>query len=84
MSSKRSSLLVKNILEAIPFDDWVSSSDISRRTGIRPQSVGIIISNSLLVVHVERKKEGKSKIFVYRRLHKLKRKSKVVMRPILR
>jgi hypothetical protein len=73
MSSKRSSLLVKKILEAIPFDDWVSSSDISRRTGIRPQSAGIIIRNNLLNIHVERKKEDKSKIFVYRRLPKCAR-----------
>jgi hypothetical protein len=73
MSSKRSKgWLANKILEAIPFDDWVSSSGISRMIGIRSQNVGIIISNSLLTVHVERKKEGKSKIFVYRRLHKLK------------
>ena len=74
MSSKRRrGWLVKNILEAIPFDDWVSASDISRRTGIRPQSVGIIIRNNLLNIHVERKKEDKSKIFVYRRLPKCAR-----------
>ena len=65
-------MLFKNILEAIPFDDWVSSRDISRRTGIRPQSVGIIIRNNLLNIHVERKKKGKSLVFVYRRLPKLK------------
>jgi len=72
MSSKRSSLLFKKILEAIPFDDWVSSRDISRRIEIRPQSVGIIIRNNLLNIHVERKKRVKSLVFVYRRLPKLK------------
>ena len=67
MSSK-SSLLFKNILEAIPFDEWVTSRDISRRIGIRSQSVGVIIRNNFLNVHVERKKKYNSKIFVYRRL----------------
>ena len=71
MSSK-SSLLFKNILEAIPFDDWVSSRDISGRVGIRPQRVGIIIRNNFLNIHVERKKKDKSLVFVYRRLPKLK------------
>lgn len=68
MSSKRSSFLFKKILEAIPFDEWVSSRDISRRIGIRPQSVGVIIRNNFLNVHVERKKKYNSKIFIYRRL----------------
>ena len=68
MSINRSSLLFKKILEAIPFDEWVSSRDISRRIGIRPQRVGIIIKNNFLNVHVERKKKYNSKIFVYRRL----------------
>ena len=72
MSGKgRRSMIVEKIIEAIPFDDWISSIDISRRTGIRSQSVGIIISHNLFDLNVERKKEGESKIFVYRRLKKL-------------
>jgi hypothetical protein len=57
------------ILEAIPFDDWISPAKIAEKTGMSPQVVGIIISNSLIPDLVEKKDVGVPKIgtFVYRR-----------------
>ena len=58
------------ILEAIPFDDWISPAKLAEKTGMSPQAVGIIISKSLIPVLVEKKDLGVPKIgtFVYRRL----------------
>ena len=57
------------ILEAIPFDDWISPAKLAEKTGMSSQVVGIIISNSLIPVFVEKKDVGVPKIgtFVYRR-----------------
>jgi len=60
----------RKILEAIPFDDWISPAKLAEKTGMSPQAVGIIISKSLIPVFVEKKDIGVPKIgtFVYRRI----------------
>ena len=60
----------RKILEAIPFDDWISSAKIAEKTGMSPHVVGIIISNSMIPVFVEKMDLGVPKIgtFVYRRI----------------
>ncbi len=50
------------ILEAIPFDDWISPAKLAEKTGMSPQVVGIIISNSLIPVLVEKMDLGVPKI----------------------
>ena len=57
------------ILEAIPFDEWVSAQEIATKTGITPQAVGIIISKSLVPVFIERREtsERPEKTFDYKR-----------------
>ncbi len=59
----------RKILEAIPFDDWISPAKIAEKTGMSPQAVGIIISKCLMPAFVEKKDLGVPKIgtFVYRR-----------------
>jgi len=53
------------ILEAIPFDEWISASEIAEKTGLSPQAVGIIIQKNLLPVYVERRQGDLSPNYVY-------------------
>ncbi len=46
------------ILEAIPYDKQISAGDIAEKTGIRPQTVGIVIGKTLVPVYVERIEMG--------------------------
>ncbi len=59
----------RKILEAIPFDDWISPAKLAEKTGMRPQAVGIIIGKCLMPAFVEKKDIVVPKIgtFVYRR-----------------
>jgi len=72
MSHKKRAESKKLILEAIPFDGWVSAGEIAAKTGIPPQAVGIIISKSLVPVFVERRETVErpdKKTFEYKRRH---------------
>ena len=57
------------VLEAIPYDDWISAREIAAKIGITPQAVGIIINKSLSPVYVEKKKADvkKPRTFIYKR-----------------
>ncbi|GAH83045.1 unnamed protein product [marine sediment metagenome] len=57
------------VLEAIPFDDWISNAEIVKKTGMSPQAVGVIINRSLIPVYVEKKDIGvtTTRTFIYKR-----------------
>jgi len=47
--------LTRGILEAIPYDDWVSAADIAPKVGVSSQKVGRLIRYHLFNKHVERR-----------------------------
>ena len=57
------------IIKSIPFDCWVSASEIASRADISSHTVGQIISQNLLNIYIERKWDltKSEKIFFYRR-----------------
>ena len=57
------------VLEAIPFDEWISACEIAKKTDMRPQAVGIIIKRNLFPVHVERRDtdDKRDKTYEYKR-----------------
>jgi len=65
--------LVEGILEAIPYDDWISGSEIAAQVGVGSPTVGYTITQRLLHVHVERKmiRPEMGKVYLYRRLIRL-------------
>ena len=64
------SWLVKRILDAIPYDGWVSAAEIATRVGSSSRTVAHIIRHHLLHVYVERKpmSHGTGKHYIYRAL----------------
>jgi hypothetical protein len=66
-------LLSERILEAIPYDEWISSREIADRIGVGTRIVAQMIRYRLLYVYVERKpmKPGVILAYVYRRLRHL-------------
>jgi hypothetical protein len=61
---------VEKILEAIPYDGWVSAAEIAAETGIDSYRVANLIKRSLLGVDVEckLKRPSERKYHLYRRL----------------
>ena len=61
---------VGKILEAIPYDRWVSAAEIAAETGIDSYRVANLIKRSLLGVDVEckLKRPSERKYHLYRRL----------------
>lgn len=45
--------LAERILEAIPYEEWVTASEVAAETGISSHVVDTLISQRLLNVHVE-------------------------------
>jgi hypothetical protein len=64
---------VEKILEAIPYDGWVSAAEIAAETGIDSYRVAGVIRRNLLNVYIERKSMGPKgrKYHLYRRLHRV-------------
>ena len=61
--------LAERILDAIPYDKWVTSAEVATETGISSHRVGALIGQRLLAVYVERRQElHKSKHYLYRRI----------------
>lgn len=63
------------ILDAIPYDEWVTASEISSKSGIGSIKLALIISERLLNVDVERRKPTTSergKFYEYRRIERTK------------
>ena len=47
---------IEKVLEAIPYDQWVSAAEIATVVGISPHVVGALIGPCLLGVYVERRR----------------------------
>ena len=62
---------VGKILEAIPYDRWMSAAEIAAVVGISPHVVGALIGPRLLGVYVERRRMSQGWTYSYRRLHHL-------------
>jgi DNA-binding MarR family transcriptional regulator len=64
---------VMKILEAIPYDGWVSAAEIAAETGISERRVSALIVSDLLGAYVERKpiRLDKRERYLYRRLHRV-------------
>ena len=64
--------LAERILDAIPYDKWVTSAEVAAETGISSRRVGALIGQHLLTVDVERRpsKRWKGGHYLYRRLHR--------------
>ena len=64
---------VMKILEAIPYDRWVSAAEIAAETGISERRVSALIISDLLIAYVERKpiRPDKRERYLYRRLHRV-------------
>lgn len=67
--------LIWRILEAIPYDGWVSAAEIAAMVGVSSEKVGHIIAQRLLHEYVERGALHPSRPvpFVYRRLKRVGR-----------
>lgn len=62
--------LTRRILEAIPYNDWVSAAGIAPKVGVSSQKVGRLIRYNLLHKHVERRWDSlKPMRYLYRRIH---------------
>ena len=61
---------VRRVLDAIPYDSWVSAAEVAAETGISSSRVGALISKELFPVSVERKKRKLSErgSYLYRRI----------------
>jgi len=64
---------VEKILEAIPYDGWVSAAEIAAETEISERRVSALIISDLLIAYVERKltRPDKRERYLYRRLHRV-------------
>lgn len=62
---------VQRILEAIPYNKWVSAAEISTVVGVSPHVVGALIGSHLLSMYVERRRMEPriGWTYCYRRLH---------------
>ncbi len=62
------------VLEAIPYDKWVSASEIASKIGLTPKCVGIIISWHLIPYHVEKREidDPKPRTKVYKRCTRIR------------
>jgi len=71
--------LSNRILDAIPYDEWVTASEISSKSGIGSHKLALIISERLLNVDVERRKPTTSergKFYEYRRIERIKSRTR--------
>jgi len=61
------------ILEAVPYDDWISAKDIALKIGGRSIHIAWAIKNKLLFKHVERKhtSDNLTTPYKYRRLKRV-------------
>ena len=61
------------VLEAIPYDEWVSASDIATKVDFNSHVVGQIIANRLINIFIDRKPENAMLgiPFVYKRKNRL-------------
>jgi hypothetical protein len=64
---------VEKVLEAIPYDRWVSAAEIAAETGIDGRRVGALIRRDLLIAYVEWRptRPGGSGRHLYRRLRRV-------------
>lgn len=65
-------LKTEKILYAIPFNTWITASEISDKTGLSSKTVGQLISNQLINTHVTKKKTIDRK-WAYSSTYKYKR-----------
>ena len=65
--------LTWRILEAIPYNSWVSGREIAARVGARYRAVSMAIHHRLLHVYVERRPLNRKRRspYRYRRLHRV-------------
>jgi hypothetical protein len=63
----------KKVLDAVPYDRWVSAAEIAAETGISSRKVSALISRDLLNVYVEWRPTWPSgcSFYLYRRLHRV-------------
>ena len=58
---------IKQVLELIPYDEYISAGEISKKTGISGHAVAGIIKSALVGEYVEQAQKNKHGL-VYRRL----------------
>jgi len=67
------------ILDALPYDEWVTASEISSKIGAGSHKIALIIKQRLLNVDVERRKptiRERGKFYEYRRIGRRARTEK--------
>lgn len=65
--------MIERILEAIPYDGWVSAAEIAAVVSLTPHEVSGVIRNSLLGAYVERRHVSprRPRHYLYRRLSRV-------------
>jgi hypothetical protein len=61
---------IEKILEAIPYDGWVSAAEIVAETRISDRRIAALIRENLLGADVERR-PSERRFYLYRRLRRL-------------
>jgi hypothetical protein len=59
---------IKQVLELIPYDEYISAGEISKKTGLSGHAVAGIIKSALVGEYVERPTKSTRHYNVYRRL----------------